>query len=223
MEDGGILYLKCLKALYGHMEAARLFYDDLDSSLVKKMNFTRNQYDPCIYNRKSQTREMITIKTHVDYLKISSKSKEQVDLVVSEWRDIYKYITVSEGEEHDYLGMVMTFDRKNNRVEINMKKYIQGIIKEFEEMEPDEEIKKVSTPARNNLFQARDGEVGKISKRQASNFHAVAAKLLFVAKRARLDILLAVSFLTTRVKDPDRDDWNKMLRVMGYLSETIDY
>jgi hypothetical protein len=42
-------------------------------------------------------------------------------------------------------------------------------------------------------------------------------------KKSRPDILLAVSFLTTRVKDPDRDGWNKMLRVMGYLSETIDY
>jgi hypothetical protein len=142
MEDGGILYLKCLKALYGHMEAARLFYGDLDSSLVKKMNFTRNQYDPCIYNRKSQTREMITVKTHVDDLKISSKSKEQVDCVVSELRDIYKYITVSEEEEHDYLGMVMTFDRKNNRVEIDMKKYIQGIIKEFEEMDQMKRLRK---------------------------------------------------------------------------------
>jgi hypothetical protein len=42
-------------------------------------------------------------------------------------------------------------------------------------------------------------------------------------KKSRPDILLAVSFLTTRVKDPDRDGWNKMFRVMGYLSETIDY
>jgi len=65
--------------------------------------------------------------------------------------------------------------------------------------------------------------VEKISKRRAGNFHAVVAKLLFIAKRARPDILLAVSFLTTRVKNPDRDDWNKMLRVLGYLAETIDH
>ena len=78
------------------------------------MNFVRNQYDPCVYNRKSQNGEIITIKTHIDDLKISSKSKEQVDLVVDELRNIYNEITVNKGEEHDYLGMIMTFDRKNN-------------------------------------------------------------------------------------------------------------
>jgi hypothetical protein len=54
-------------------------------------------------------------------------------------------------------------------------------------------------------------------------FHAVVAKLLFVAKQARPHILLAISFLTTRVKDPDEDEWKKLLRVLGYLADTLDY
>jgi hypothetical protein len=44
-----------------------------------------------------------------------------------------------------------------------------------------------------------------------------------VAKRARPDILLAVSFLTTRVKEPDTDDRKKVLCVLGYLGETLKY
>jgi len=83
MEEGGTLYLKCLKFLYSHIEAARLYYDDLDSSLMKTMGFSRNQYDPCVYNQRSDNGEMKTIKTHVDDLKISSKSKDQVDKVVT--------------------------------------------------------------------------------------------------------------------------------------------
>ena len=49
------------------------------------------------------------------------------------------------------------------------------------------------------------------------------AKLLFLAKRGRPDVLLAVSFLTTRVKGPDDDDWKKLLRVLGYLKDTKEY
>lgn len=48
-------------------------------------------------------------------------------------------------------------------------------------------------------------------------------KLLFVVKRVRPDILLAVSFLTTIVNNPDCDDWNMMMRVLGYLTETMEY
>jgi len=44
-----------------------------------------------------------------------------------------------------------------------------------------------------------------------------------MAKRARPDILLAVSFLTTRVKEPNTDDWGKLLRVLGYWGETLKY
>jgi hypothetical protein len=34
------------------------------------------------------------------------------------------------------------------------------------------------------------------------------------------DIQTAVSFLTTRVKDPDEDDWGKLIRVLKYLNRT---
>jgi hypothetical protein len=53
LDEDGILYLRCLKALYGHIEAARLFYDELDNSLTTKIYFTRNKYDLCVYNRES--------------------------------------------------------------------------------------------------------------------------------------------------------------------------
>jgi hypothetical protein len=39
--EQGVLYLRCIKALYGHIEAAKLFYDDLDNNIQKKMNFVK--------------------------------------------------------------------------------------------------------------------------------------------------------------------------------------
>jgi hypothetical protein len=50
MNEKGVLYLKCLKVLYEHIEAARLFYDEFNNTLTKKMDSKRNKYDPCIYN-----------------------------------------------------------------------------------------------------------------------------------------------------------------------------
>jgi hypothetical protein len=101
------IYLRCLKALYGHIEAVRLFYNELNYSLTKRMGFERNKYDPCVYNRKSEDGSITTIKTHVDDLKVSSKSKGQLQKVVKDLRDIYQEITVHEGDIHDYLGIIM--------------------------------------------------------------------------------------------------------------------
>jgi uncharacterized lipoprotein YehR (DUF1307 family) len=110
--------------------------------------------------------EVTTIKTHVDDTKISLKTKSEADKTVLKLEKIYKDITVSEGDTHDYLGMVMTFDREKKQVTINMEKYIKETLQGFKEFEPDESVKKVTTPATNNLFKTRDGDVEKSSKRQ---------------------------------------------------------
>jgi len=52
----------------------------------------------------------------------------------------------------------------------------------------DEKLKDVSTPATNNLFKIRDGEVEKLSYKRAKTFHSIVARSLFVAKRARPEI-----------------------------------
>jgi hypothetical protein len=195
LDEYGVLYLHCDKALYGHIEAARLFYDELDNSLVNQMGFIQNQYDPCVYNKAAKD-GLVTIRTHVDDLKVSSKTKEQIQKVIKQLVDIYKEITVHEGEVHDYLGMIMEHDRETRTVKINMKKYIEDTITGITEEEPELILRHAATPATDNLFRTREC-VEKISLKQAKIYHSVVAKLLFVAKRARPDILLTVSFLAT--------------------------
>jgi hypothetical protein len=48
--------------------------------------------------------------------------------VIKQLKDIYKEITVQDGEIHDYLGMIMEHDRETRTVKINMKKYIEDTI-----------------------------------------------------------------------------------------------
>jgi len=129
-DEQGVLYLRCLKALYGHIEAARLFYDELNNSLINKMKFTRNRYDPCVYNTQTED-GMVTIKTHVDNLKVSSKAKKQIQEVIDQLKEIYKELTVNEKNIHDYLGMIMEHDREAGSLKINMRTYIEGTILGF--------------------------------------------------------------------------------------------
>jgi hypothetical protein len=117
--------------------------------------------------------------------------------------------------------MIMEHDRETRTVKINMKKYIEDTITGITEEEPELILRHAATPATDNLFRTREC-VEKISLKQAKIYHSVVAKLFFVAKRARPDILLTVSFLATRVKNPDLDDWKKLLGVLGYLQGTAE-
>ena len=76
-----------------------------------------------------------------------------------------------------------------------------------------------ATPASDYLFKVhQDG--GKLNKEMAEAFHRTVHQLLFAANRARRDIQTAVSFVTTRVKAPNKDDWGKLVRVLKYLNRT---
>jgi hypothetical protein len=223
VDENGMLYLKCVKALYGYIEAARLFYNDLNHSLANVMGFKRNQYDPCVYNKDTND-GVVTVRVHVDNLKASARSAKILEEFIEDLRKIYGEITVHRGCEHDYLSMVMCHNKDNRSVTLDMKRYISGCIDEFMEAAPGSIVKTAKTPATENLFKVRDDNEAKLlDKQKAMTFHATVAKLLFMAKRGRPDILLAVSFLTTtRVKLPTEDDWKKLTRVLSYLKGTMD-
>ena len=98
-----------------------------------------------------------------------------------------------------------------------MVKYLKHVIDEFPEM-----IKRQSaTPAHDKMFVIReDKDAKKLNEVQALAFHHTVAQLLFMTTRARRDIQTAVTFLTTRVKSPDKDDWGKLKCMLKYLNGT---
>ena len=53
-------------------------------------------------------------------------------------------------------------------------------------------------------------------------FHSVTMKLLYTAKRARIDIETVVAFLCTRVSKSTDFDWWKLKRVLQWLLCTIN-
>ena len=71
---------------------------------------------------------------------------------------------------------------------------------------PNDMIGNVKTPAAEYLFETNEDPTY-LDEESAEFFHHMTAKALFLAKRARPDIQTAVSFLCTRVKRPDEDDY----------------
>ena len=51
-------------------------------------------------------------------------------------------------------------------------------------------------------------------KERSEMFHKIVAKGLFASKRARPDILQAITYLCTKVKAPNENDWLKLRRMM---------
>ena len=217
LEKGkSVLYVEHKKALYGTLRASLLFWKKLSAKLVE-WGFKINPYDWCVAN-KSIDGKQCTVLWHVDDLKISHIENDVVTDVISQLDDEFGKeapITVTRGKVHDYLGMTIDYSKKG-KVKITMMDYIQDLLKEL----PTEMKGEAATAAANHLFEVNGEDPVKLDEEIAVMFHHNVAKLLFLCKRARPDLQTAVAFLCTRVKDPDKDDYKKLTRLVKYLRGT---
>ena len=103
-------------------------------------------------------------------------------------------------------------------VRISMKKYLRGVLEDF----PEEIIEAPETKDASNLFNVRDENKQEIiDKTQAQAFHHALAQLLFTGIQCRKDAHTEIAFLTTRVRNPNEDDWDKLRRLLWYLKRKI--
>ena len=64
----------------------------------------------------------------------------------------------------------------------------------------------MSTPAADPFEVQSEQEAKILPEELAVKFHHVVAQLLFISNRAGSDVQMAVAFLTTRVKGPEKDN-----------------
>ena len=51
-------------------------------------------------------------------------------------------------------------------------------------------------------------------------FHHLVARILFSTKRSRQDTRIEISFLNTRVREPNNIDWSKLVHIIKYTEGT---
>jgi hypothetical protein len=217
------LIVQCQNAIYGTMVASLLYYRKFVKSLTD-IGFVVNPYDPCVANKIIEGKQM-TICFHVDDCKLSHKKTKVVDRIIEYLRQEYESIfedgsgemTVSRGKIHKYLGMTIDYTVPG-QVKITMLDYVEEILTAFEEAEPKASGTK-SSAAPENLFTVNE-DCEKLPPDKSEKYHTIVAKILWATKRARPDTCTAIAFLTTRVREPDTDDWAKLTHLIKYIRGT---
>ena len=211
-----VLYCEVLRALYGMLMAALLWYKQFKRDL-ETIGFEFNPYDPCVCNRKVNGKQH-TVRFHVDDL-MSSHMDPVVNDQFLEWLN-RKYgghgaVKATRGHIHDYLGMTFDFSQ-TGKVIIDMRDYVANMLTDcLMNLGPKDTS---PTPASEDLFDIGDDDP--LDKTQAELFHTIVAKGLFLCKRARPDVHLTIAFLCTRVRNPTLVDWRKLERMMSFLNGT---
>jgi hypothetical protein len=104
---------------------------------------------------------------------------------------------------------------QNEKVIIAMKKFIDDFLKLYGNLSTRNYV----TPTTMKFCEI-DMKAPLLGEKRKKIFHTIVAKLLYLSKRVRLDLLFSVTFLSTRVKSSTEDDWCKLVRIIGHLQAT---
>jgi hypothetical protein len=128
-ENGkSVLYVELLKALYGMLIAALLFWKLLSSKLIL-WGFTINPYEWCVANKIIDGKQC-TVLWNVEDLKISHISEDVNTDIIKRINDEFGKeapITIRRGKVHAYLGMTLDYSEKG-KVKIKMLDYVDKML-----------------------------------------------------------------------------------------------
>jgi hypothetical protein len=207
----GTIIVKLNKALYGCIQSSKLWYEHLSGTL-QDMGFERNPLDQCVFNKVIDGKQC-TICLHVDDLLLTCELEEVVDSVYGQLQERYKEVKIQRGPKVSYLGMTLDFSVRG-KAKCTMEGYVSDLLRVCEVSG------RATSPAAEDLFEVQDSPLLTPGKRE--QFHSSVAKLLYLAKRVRPDLLVSVSFLATRVKCATEQDYRKLDRTLRYLNATSD-
>ena len=136
-----VLYVQLLKALYGCVKSALLWYH-LYTEVLKNMGFILNPYDLCVANKEINGSQC-TVAFYVDNNKISHKDRSVVSDIISVIEKRFGGLVVTRGKEHKFLGMDITLPG-DKTVCVSMKGYIDKAINKYS----DKVTRTATTPAK---------------------------------------------------------------------------
>jgi hypothetical protein len=205
----GVMFIQMMKAMYGCVQASLLWYKLL-VQVLSEIGFTVSGVDKCVM-RLVVGGIINIILIYVDDLLVFA-TKEIMDLVLKTLKNRFTWLTVEcDEKQFSYLGMQLIW--MTDHIIVDMKYYLGQI---FDDVSG---LKRKSVPGGRETFEVCSAS-DPLGVEKSRWFHPVMAKLLYLAKRARPDILTVISFLCTRVTQPTVEDFEKLTYLLGYLHAT---
>jgi hypothetical protein len=206
-----VLYCKLLKALYGCVQASKLWYEKV-RKFLESLGYVRGEVDPCVF-RRVVGEKVYLLTLYVDDILLIAERLE-IERVEKAFEAEFQWITMAVGNSHSYTGMKLTVDK--GYIVLDMRYYLQNLLEPF--INPQVKV----VPGNKETFTVKEA-VEKLDLKKRTLFHSTVAKLLYLSKRARPDIIAVVGFLCTRVKEPSVEGWEKMNKLLGYFKGTKEF
>ena len=200
-------YIQLKKNLYGCKQAARNWFQHLDTGL-KALGFRQSTTDPCLYLRKD-----CIMVVYTDDCLIFAPEDNTIDTLIASLSELYKL--EDQGDVHDYLGLRIEKDPTNKHLTMTQTGLIESIIHDLN-LANDSNTK--NTPSDSILYPDHHGA----PCQESWNYRSVIGKLNYLAQNTRPDISYAVHQCARFCTRPTALHELAVKRIARYLLLTKD-
>jgi hypothetical protein len=208
VEEDECLYTIMLKAMYGCIQAISFWYRLL-KKILEGLGYMMSETDKCVF-RKIVNGKIFVLLVYVDDI-LALVDRKEAEILRAHLMERFGTVQFEVARKLSYLGMQIEVQEKG--VVVDMPFYAMKILE-------DVEVSAAGSPGTKAMFIVNI-KAKLLEEDSRKLFHTKTAKLLYLAKQARPDILTAISFLCTRVQLATEEDERKLLRVLGYLKSTV--
>jgi hypothetical protein len=196
--------------LYGLKQSPRIWYQKFDTYMLG-LDFTRSKSDHYVYFKLIGD-HIIYLVLYVDSMLLIGNDNENIHDVKTKFSS--KFDMKDLGGANFILAMEIKRDRKNMKLWLNQRKYVETILHRFDMKEC--KLVRVPIPVGVNLFvnqcpKTQEEEDGMSRVSHASVFRNLMYAMVYMIP----DIAHAVGVLSKYMSKPGNEHWTSLMRVSG--------
>jgi hypothetical protein len=184
VHDDGCLYTLLLKVMYGCIQASALWYA-LIRSFLEELGYECSETDRCVFRLIVEGRIFILL-LYVDDI-LALVDADEAKRLKGHLERKFGTVQFEISRKLSYLGMQLNI--KEDGAVVDMTFYVEKLLEGLT-------VKTMASPGNHNSFIV-DDKAKLLNMEDRKFFHSSTAKLLYLSKRARPDILTVTIFLCT--------------------------
>ena len=212
LDHNGMILVRLYQALYGLVESAVLWNKEVTNTLLT-LGYNQAKGDPCVFVRQVGKCRCI-IGLYVDDFIVACNISGERQRLFEGLASKYGVIKQSSGKSFTYRGLEIETGVPGTPYRVHQTKYALDLIRDTNT------VRFSNVPAGPKLFDI-DLSSPLLSNVDAENFVRVNARILWLSSQTRIDLKLASSFLSSRVRAPTQEDLNKQSKLLAYIHGSI--
>ena len=210
---------KLNKSLYGLKQSPRQWYKRFDQFMIGQ-NYTRSNFDHCVYFRKLQDGYFIYLLLYVDDMLIASRNQGEICRLKAQLSKEFEMKDL--GEAKKIFGMEIARDRQRGTLCLTHKQYLKKVLQRFG---MSEKTKPVSTPLVPH-FKLSASQCPKTEEEQEYMskvpYSNAVGCLMYAMVCTRPDISHAVGTVSRYMHNPGKEHWQAVKWILRYIQKTLD-